>query len=105
MSDIPPTPRQAAIYGALEDVVEVFGQFDQTTGPDGAHYVEQSPFPGMVCASCYFYEGPRACEIVAGDIAPEAICKWWLIPAELLAGAEQGMRLHHELLNRRISPA
>lgn len=82
----PPTPRQAAVYQALEDIVEVFGPFDQTTGPDGAHYVEASPFAaeGMVCSSCYFYDGPRACEIVGGDIAPEAVCKFWTIPAQLI---------------------
>ena len=83
----PPTPRQAAIYQALEDVVEVFGPFDQTTGPDGSHYVEASPFAseGMVCSSCLFYDGPRACEIVTGDIAPEAVCKFWTIPAALMS--------------------
>ena len=29
--------------------------------------------------------GPRACEIVAGDIDPDALCKLWVIPARLIA--------------------
>jgi hypothetical protein len=41
----------------------------------------------MVCSSCIFYEGPRGCEVVEGDIAPEGICKLWIIPAELLPAA------------------
>lgn len=78
------TPRQAAQYAADEGIVEMFGKYDQSTGADGAHYVAVSPFPGMVCSSCAFYEGPRGCEIVAGDIAPEGVCKRWIIPERLL---------------------
>ena len=46
----------------------------------------ESPFAGdgMVCANCVFYAGPRACEIVSGDIAPEGVCKFWIIPERLL---------------------
>lgn len=78
------TPRQAAQYAADESLVEMFGKYDKTTGADGAHYVDASPFPGLVCSSCAFYSGPRGCEIVDGDIAPEGICKRWIIPASLL---------------------
>lgn len=83
----PLTPRQTLQYEQDEKLVEVFGKYDQGIGPDGAHYVAESPFAAerMVCASCAFYEGPRGCEIVDGDIAPEGICKRWVIPAELLA--------------------
>lgn len=81
------TPRQIAQYNADESIVELFGQYDQSSNPDGAHYVAVSPFAaeGLVCANCAFYDGARACEIVAGDIAPEAICKRWIIPADLIA--------------------
>lgn len=84
-----PTPHQIGMYKALEDLVEVVGKFDQTTNNNGAHYVNPSPFAaeGMNCANCYFYEGPRACEIVDGDIAPEAVCKLWIIPEELITSA------------------
>ena len=82
------TPRQKALYDAVEGVAELFGKFDQGTGPDGAHYVAESPFDGMVCSSCVFYEGARGCEVVDGDIAPEGVCKLWIIPEALMPGAE-----------------
>jgi HK97 family phage prohead protease len=84
----PVTPRQKALYDAVEGVAELFGKFDQGTGPDGAHYVAESPFDGMVCSSCVFYEGARGCEVVNGDIAPEGVCKLWIIPEALMPGAE-----------------
>lgn len=80
------SPRQKALYEDLEEVAELFGKFGQGTDSEGAHYVEQSPFAeeGMICANCAFYEGPLACEIVEGRIDPSAICKFWVIPNELL---------------------
>lgn len=80
------TPRQKYLYDELEDIAETFGKFDQGMGSEGAHYVAESPFAsdGLVCANCAFYEGPRACEIVDGDIDPAAICKFWIIPNELV---------------------
>ena len=86
----PITPHQIAQMDAESDVVELFGQYDQGSGPDGAHYVAVSPFAadGLVCSSCVYYEGPRACEIVAGDIDPNGICKKWIIPGALVAGGE-----------------
>jgi len=84
----PLAPRQNAIYDNLEEIVDIFGQFDQGIGADGAHYAgpEANPFAaeGLVCSNCAFYEGPRACEIVSGDIDPAAICKFWVIPETLL---------------------
>jgi len=86
-------PRQQALYKALEDVVEIHGKFDQSTGNDGAHYVTDNPFAaaGMLCSNCAFFEGPRACELVEGDVAPEAVCKFWVIPEELLAARSAGV--------------
>ena len=85
-SEYPLSPRQQAQYEVLEQVVEVFGLYDQGIGAEGAHYVAESPFAdeGMVCSSCVFYEGPRACEVVSGDIDPAGICKLWIIPEQLL---------------------
>jgi HK97 family phage prohead protease len=82
----PLTPRQTAQYDADESLVELFGKYDQGIGPDGAHYVAQSPFAddGMVCSSCVFFEGGNACEIVDGEIAPEGICKRWIIAGDLI---------------------
>jgi hypothetical protein len=80
------TPRQNAISDELCDIVETFGQFDQTSGPDGAHYAAPSPFAdkGLMCQNCVFYCGGRACELVKGDIDPAAVCKLWVIPANLV---------------------
>lgn len=80
------TAPQVALYEALEEIVDELGQFDQGIGAHGAHYMPASPFAseGMQCSNCIFYAGPRACEVVAGDIAPEGACKFWIIPEQLL---------------------
>lgn len=82
----PLNERQRAIYEALETVVEGFGLFDQSAGPNGAHYMAENPFAadGLNCSGCAFYEGTRACEIVSGDIDPMAVCKFWIIPSDLV---------------------
>ena len=75
------TTRQIAHYEATEEVVELFGEFSQDHGPDGAHYMEASPFPGLNCANCVAYmSAARACEWVEGEIKPEGLCKLWIIP-------------------------
>lgn len=78
--------RQIQQQVAYQRMSKMFGKFDQGVGADGAHYVAKSPFggEGLVCSNCAFYEGPRACEIVEGEIAPEAICKLWIIPEDLI---------------------
>jgi HK97 family phage prohead protease len=85
-SEHPLNERQRAQYEAIEAVVRAFGLYDQTSGPNGAHYIVENPFAadGLACASCAFYDGSRACEVVAGDIAPDAICKLWIIPSDLI---------------------
>jgi hypothetical protein len=86
----PLTPHQVAQVESEGSIAELFGQYNQGSGPDGAHYVAESPFAadGLVCSSCVYYEGPRACELVAGDIDPNGICKKWVIPAALVVGYE-----------------
>ena len=77
---------QKMLYETLEAVVERVGSFDQGSGANGAHYMEKNPFvkEGMVCANCVFYEGGQGCEIVTGLIDPMALCKFWIIPEDLL---------------------
>lgn len=86
--DYPLNDRQRLQVAEYETIVETLGQFDQSTGADGAHYApaDANPFQseGLVCSNCVFYEGPRACEIVAGDIDPNAVCKMWVIPEDLI---------------------
>jgi signal peptide peptidase SppA len=80
------TPRQREMVDELEGIEETFGPFDQTSGPDGAHYVAASPFTaqGLLCQNCVFYRGPRGCGLVSGDIDPNGICKLWVIPGNLV---------------------
>jgi ClpP class serine protease len=80
------TARQRYLADELEGIAETFGDFDKTSGPDGAHYVEASPFvdQGLICQNCVFYKGPRGCSLVEGDIDPNAICKLWVIPGALV---------------------
>lgn len=87
----PLNSRQQALYDTFETHVALFGQFDQTAGPDGAHYMTDNPFvaEGLQCANCAFYEGTRACELVAGDIAPDALCKFWVIPEALVVRSNE----------------
>ena len=84
----PITPLQNQIYEDLEDVVEVFGKFDQGVGAQGAHYIypDENIFAseGMVCSNCIFYAGGRACEIVSGEIDTNGLCKYWIIPESLM---------------------
>jgi len=78
--------RQEMQYELIEQVVEMYGKFDKTSGADGAHYVAESPYAeeGTICANCSFYRGPRGCELVEGDIDPNGICKLWIIPGDLI---------------------
>jgi len=82
------TPRQKAMYDYYEEVVDKFGLFDQTSKSNGAHYApaEANPFKekGLVCSNCVYFIGGGACEIVAGRIEAEAICKLWIIPEDLI---------------------
>jgi HK97 family phage major capsid protein len=76
------TVAQGMLYEALEEITNEVGAFSQAD----AHYMPESPFAdqGMACSNCAFYQGPAACQIVKGEIAPGALCKHWIIPASLL---------------------
>ena len=104
MTDMMPedqlTPRQKLQYSETEAIVEAFGQYDQSTGSEGAHYApgDGNPFkPELMCAKCVFFEGGLACEVVSGEIDPEGICKLWIIPESLITASEsieaKGMEL------------
>lgn len=86
------TPRQALQYQETEVIVAQYGQFDQSSGADGAHYAPAADNPfastGLVCSNCVFFEGGNACEVVAGEIEPGAICKLWIIPETLISASE-----------------
>jgi hypothetical protein len=81
-------PRQKMMYEQYEQCVEMHGKFDQTAKGNGAHYAPAAKNPfikeGLVCSNCVFFMGGQGCEIVAGKIEANAICKLWIIPNELL---------------------
>lgn len=41
-----------------------------------AHYVAVTP-NGKKCSACKFFEAPRACKVVEGDIDPNGWCMLW----------------------------
>ena len=87
-ADVPLDPVQEALYRGLESVAEQIDGFDKGVGPTGAHYIaaEDNVFAdkGINCANCVFFRGGGACEIVKGEIEPDAACKFWIIPAHLV---------------------
>lgn len=103
----PPTPRQTLQIAETKAIVETFGQFDQSSGADGSHYTsaEMNPFinQGLVCSNCYFFEGGRACEVVSGEIEPNAICKLWVIPETLVTASETTLASEAEGNNMKLS--
>jgi hypothetical protein len=86
--------RQQEMAEHLSELVTEFGMFDQTSYADGAHYAPaaKNPFKadGLICDNCIFHnEANKQCQIVAGPIENEAICKLWVIPENLIKGAQK----------------
>jgi hypothetical protein len=85
--------RQTDQAEALCSIVEDYGQFDQSSNANGAHYGDgnNNPFKsdGLVCSSCIFYE-EGACHLVSGNIDPQGVCKLWIIPEESLTQKSNG---------------
>lgn len=91
-------PRQQAMAEDLAEMALEYGMFDQTAGANGSHYTPASlnPFKdtGLICKNCiFYYEETQQCMIVAGQIAEEDICKFWIIPESEISepGSEDGM--------------
>ena len=79
--------RQQSQAEAYTELATEFGMFDQSSGANGAHYAPKNPFAaeGLKCSNCIFFnEENSQCQIVAGKILPEAICKLWIIPESTL---------------------
>jgi hypothetical protein len=95
------TGHQQALYAQLEDIADTFGQFDQTSGGDGAHYFTQNPFKakGLMCANCAFYDGAQGCDLVSGVILPDALCKFWIIPVDLIQTRSVPLTIRQRELN------
>ena len=76
------SPRQAAEVQAFTALVQKFGKYDQSQGPDGAHYDYDNPLgpEGISCNNCIFYEGAGNCNLVKGNIDPLGLCELNVIP-------------------------
>ena len=101
------TPRQKMQYEAFEWIAEKFGPWDMGIGANGSHYMEASANPfkkeGMICSNCVFYCGGRKCEIVSGDIDPNALCKLWIIEdTNLTVSKELSTEEQQDSVNKAI---
>lgn len=95
--------RQQSQANDLAELAVEFGKFDQSTGADGAHYAPGSANPfkgeGLMCQNCVFFdEMANGCQIVSGEIEPEAVCKLWIIPETTLM-ASRSLELKKMKLN------
>lgn len=79
--------KDLALAESYEGIAEEYGPFSQ----ESAHYVADNPFAerGIKCANCVFFEAEGRCYVVAGEIAPEAICKLWVIPEDKMSEAKK----------------
>lgn len=96
--------RQSDQAEALCMIVEEYGQYDQSSGPDGSHYGDGSKNPfksdGLQCSSCIFYE-QGACHLVSGVIDPQGVCKLWIIPESALQDSMQNSELEKRDYNTK----
>ena len=94
----------------VEDLAEIaaeFGQFDQSTGQNGAHYAPANANPfkaeGLNCGNCVFFnELTNQCQIVSGDIEADAVCKLWVIPETLLQSRSELLELETRTAEFRL---
>jgi len=103
--------RQRAQAGAVSELATEFGMFDQSSGANGAHYAPgaKNPFKaeGLKCGNCIFFnEENSQCQIVAGVIESDAVCKLWIIPETVLAPqpvtrAELGSMTPQEIMDAK----
>lgn len=81
-------------------IVAEHGQFDQSGGGDGAHYVDadDNPFKsgGMVCGNCVAFQGGYKCRWVSGEINGLAICRLWVIPEDAMSLEEYEDEYHED---------
>ena len=88
-------PRQIMLVEAYEKVVEMHGPFTQAADGNGAHYIAAADNvfaeAGIKCSNCVFFRGGNKCEVMEGEVEPEAACKLWVIDGNLV---EKGYGVH-----------
>lgn len=95
--------RQQEQANDIAELAVKFGKFDQSSLSDGAHYApaDANPFKGegLICRNCVFFdEMANGCQVVSGNIEPEAICKLWVIP-ETSITSSRSLELKKQKLN------
>jgi hypothetical protein len=80
--------RQRMLVSSLLEVTHDAGKFNKSTDANGAHYMEPSANPfsknGIACENCYFYQQSGVCALVEGQVEEYGVCKFWIIPEELM---------------------
>lgn len=81
------SPSNFALYEAVSGIAVDNGKWPQE-GADGAHYIAENPFAdkGIKCQNCVFFNEGGSCDVVDGEIDPEAVCKLWIIPEGMIGG-------------------
>jgi hypothetical protein len=76
--------RQLAQVEAYYEISSEYGKWKQGRGSEGAHYFggEDNPFidEQIICGNCVFYLPEERCQLVAGAIDWDGLCKLWVIP-------------------------
>jgi hypothetical protein len=79
-------PNQIAQINAMDSIVSEYGKFGKSIFE--SHYIpaDMNGFAqsGVVCSNCAYYNPAGDCEIVYGEVEPNAICKLWVIPNHLI---------------------
>lgn len=79
-------PNQIAQINAMDSIVSEYGKFGKSIFE--SHYIpaNMNGFlqSGLACSSCAYYNPAGDCEIVYGEIEPNGICKFWVIPNHLI---------------------
>lgn len=88
--------------------VEDKGKFGHGNGAMGSSYLPPTlnvlKNYGVMCSNCVFYNAAnKACGIVTGEIEPDAICKFWVIPQNKIKGGEKNMS--NDNLEKGVVPA
>jgi len=91
----------------LAGIAVEYGKWDQSSMADGAHYApaDANPFKasGLMCQNCVFYDEAGGCQIVSGVIEPEAICKLWIIPEQIVMMAKADAARSLDMAKRRLN--
>jgi hypothetical protein len=86
------TARQNLMIRSYLLIAAKLGGWSKSMGGDGARYISPAQnagrSDGLVCRNCAFFKGPDGCAVVKGAVAPEGLCKLWVIDDAHLASSK-----------------